>query len=321
MNFSNVHPDCREFVETIETLLERRRQDVSGGAETDSWRDDTWGPRTWLRTELEDMVYSSYKQMRQGRIARPPRRDKVMELADYLNCTIEERNRLLLAAHSAPIPPYHTGAALEMLLPTAIAVTEQLALPAMVVNRDWRIHYLTDSVRELYGLTPEQLATIPAEHLNMLRLFFDPALPLYRNLDTSHPSWTRMARQTLYSFKRANLFCQYEPWYVEMVREYMTLPHFAEHWHTVRTDASFDTDPTASVLPPTEPIVAPVPSLRVHSPHGWLRPLMITVGYFQFDFPVVLVFLPPDLSIQNRLADMGVGDIPLSASESPLLGK
>src|SRR5438128_3725909 len=101
-----VHPDCRDFVVVIEELLSRRREELADGIEPHSLFDNEWGPRTWTQTDMEDMVYSSYKQMRRGRITRPPKREIVMDIADYLNCTMQERNRLLEAAHFAPIDIY-----------------------------------------------------------------------------------------------------------------------------------------------------------------------------------------------------------------------
>jgi len=136
----SVHPDCREFVAAIEELLKRRQNDTSIADHTLIWQYDDWGPRTWTRTEFEDMVYSSYKPMRQGRVTRPPRREIVMEIAEYLNCTLEERNRLLIAAHATPVAPYLTGEKLDEVLQVAIEVARSLPIPAIIINRDWRIH-------------------------------------------------------------------------------------------------------------------------------------------------------------------------------------
>jgi hypothetical protein len=279
-------------VATVEELLERRRKEqAQGRAQAAEWQQQ-WGPRSWHRTELEDAVYSSYKQMRQGRITRPPRREVVMEIADYLNCTLIERNRLLLAAHAAPVSPYLTGERLAELLPVAIGVAQQLNIAAMVINRDWRIHYENDYMRQAFALSPEQLATIQPEQRNVLHLLFDPALPLHPKLIGSPDSWRRMARQTIYAFKLANLICQFEPWYQELVLGLMALPEFAQHWQTVQVDGIFDSDPSAQLQSPA--VTVDVLLARPQPERMRLRPLIISVGYFQFDFPLVLAFLPAD---------------------------
>ena len=71
----------------------------------------------------------------------------------------------------------------------------QLAMPAMIINRDWRIHYFNEHLIRLYGVTPEQLAAIAPHQMNILHLLFDPRLPLYPRLIQNRASWTRMARR------------------------------------------------------------------------------------------------------------------------------
>src|SRR5215831_18686088 len=122
-----VHPDCQAFVDVVEELLERRQDELRRGtAAAQDGRDEEWGLRKWHRTELEDMVYASYKRMRQGAITRPPRRQVVMDIADYLNCSLEERNRLLLAARLTPAESYHTGSHLQTLVALSAAAAQQL---------------------------------------------------------------------------------------------------------------------------------------------------------------------------------------------------
>jgi PAS domain-containing protein len=237
-----VHPECREFVAVVETLLERRRQELTLAVPGSPWDDSDWGVRAWTRTELEDMIYSSYKPMRQGRVTRPPRREIVMEIADYLDCTLEERNQLLVAAGTTPVTPYLTGEKLAEVLEVAISVASALPLPAIIINRDWRVHYINPHILTLNGVTPEQIAAIPAPALNILHLLFDPALPLYGHLIQNRASWTRMVRQTIYGFKLANLLCQREPWYRALLEQLSTLPEFDYHWRTVSVETAFDAD-------------------------------------------------------------------------------
>ena len=306
--FPIIHADCRDFVAVVEELLERRqreaRQDLDPNRQT--WRPDEWGPRTWTRTEFEDMVYSSYKPMRRGHVTRPPRRETVMDIADYLNCTLEERNRLLLAAHTTPVAPYLTGAKLQEALQAAMGVIQDLPLPAIIINRDWHIHYINQHALTLNGVTPADVAAIPPAQLNILHLLFDPALPLYPHLRQNRESWTRMVRQTVYGFKMANLLCQFEPWYQDLIHQLMGLPEFEHHWRTVRVDTAFDSDPSAQTQPASVIIEASVPNARPQPTHARLRPLLISVGYFQFDFPQIVAFFPADDASRATLRDIGI---------------
>jgi hypothetical protein len=284
-------------VALVEDLLIRRQQDaIKAQVYGLTWRHDPWGPRTWTRTEMEDMVYSSYKQMRQGRITRPPRRDVVMDLADYLNCTLEERNRLLIAADAPPIAPYLTGDKLDELLQITSAVARGLTMPAMILNRDWRIHFLNAQMEALYELTQQDLTAIPPERFNLLHLMFDPQLPLYPTLIGNQDSWARMVRQTIYGFKMANQLCQFEPWYQALVTQFHALPHFADHWNAVQLDSPLGDD-----LSDQRPDVMVEIDLPQSRGAVWLRPLVISAGYFQFDFPQIIAFVPADEEAQRIL--------------------
>ncbi len=302
-----VHPACRNFVDVVESLLVLRQKEAAQVTHSATlWREDDWGPRTWTRTELEYMVYSSYKQMRNGRITRPPRREIVMEIADYLNCNLDERNRLLVAAELAPISHNLSGEALEKVLRVAISVAENLNMPAMIINRDWKIHYFNDHLIRLYGVTIEQLASIRPEQLNILNLLFDPQLPLYPRLIQNRDSWMRMARQTIYGFKSANTLYQFEPWYQDLVMRLMVLPEFEKHWKTVSANADFDADSSLQNQHPTVTVDTIVSYPKTEMQRAWIRPLLISVGYFQFQFPQIIAFLPANLDSEKIFKQIGV---------------
>lgn len=304
---SKVYPACRDFVLVVEELLAKRQQDsLLSQRSAVSWREDDWGPRTWTRTELEYRVYSSYKQMRNGRITRPPRRETVMEIADYLDCNLEERNRLLVAAELAPISPYLTGASLDTILQVAISVAQNLSMPAMIINRDWHIHYFNEHLIRLYGVTPQQLAALAPEQMNIMHLLFDPQLPLYPRLIQNHASWTRMARQTIYGFKSANTLYQFESWYQELVSRLMLLPEFENHWKTISTGVDFDGDPSTYNQHPAVKVDTIVSFQQSNPERAWIRPLLISVGYFQFQFPQIVAFLPADYESQGVFKKIGV---------------
>ncbi len=304
---SVVHPACRDFVTVVEELLtQRQREAAQSNRSTVSWRDDDWGPRTWTRTELEYRVYSSFKQMRNGRITRPPRRETVMEIADYLNCNLDERNRLLVAAELAPISSYLSGDSLDAVLQVAISVAENLAMPAMIINRDWHIHYFNEHLIRLYGVTPEQLTSIAPEQMNILNLLFDPQLPLYPRLIQNRSSWARMARQTIYGFKSANTLYQFESWYQDIVSQLMQLPEFERHWKTVSANLEFENDMSAQGQQPAVKVDTIVSFQQTSPQRAWIRPLLISVGYFQFQFPQIVAFLPADYESQGVFKKIGV---------------
>ncbi len=303
---STPHPDCADFVVVVERLLSQRRAAIAPGYHERPNRSEqsdvagTWGPRQWTQIEFEDMVYASYKPMRQGRITRPPRREKIMEIADYLACTLDERNDLLMAARATPIAPYLTGDALEAALTVAIGLAASLPLPAFVINRDGRIHHMNAHILTMNGATAELAAAIPPDHLNLLHLLFDPSLPLQPKLIRNQASWTRMARQTIAGFQRANTLSRYEPWYQDLLGKLMTLPEFESHWRAVEmnmVDASLGDVGDAMVLDV---------ALPGQGQPAQLRPLLISIGYFQFDFPQVMAFAPANTLSRDLLRNLGI---------------
>jgi class 3 adenylate cyclase len=57
--------------------------------------------KRFSQEELAEFVYPSYKNLLLGRTRRPPDRDALLTIADYLECTLEERNHLLHTARYA----------------------------------------------------------------------------------------------------------------------------------------------------------------------------------------------------------------------------
>jgi hypothetical protein len=80
------------------------------------------------------------------------------------------------------------------------------------------------------------------------------------------------------------------------------LPEFEHHWNTVRTDVPFNDDESAYKMPKSLLLDTTIPSLNVDAT---LRPLIISVGYFQFDFPQIMALAPVDDEARIKL--MGVG--------------
>jgi hypothetical protein len=300
-----VHPDCVEFVSVVEELLLQRQRNGAPRSMILPFgqQEDDWGPRKWHRTELEDSVYSSYKRMRQGHITRPPRRKVVMEIADYLNCTLMERNRLLIAAHTFPVESYLTGSELESVLQSTIEVARMLPMPAMIINRDWRIHYLNGPMLRFYDISLEQITALPASYRNFLHLLFDPALPLYGNLIVNRESWTRMVLHSIYCFKIANLLCVYEPWYQQVVNQLMQLPEFAQCWQQVSLENHIGPVPGLSTGVILETMI---PCMHDATRSVFLRLLVISPGYYQFDFPQIIGLLPAHPESEAIFREIGL---------------
>lgn len=293
--FDRIAPDCRDLARVIEELLARRRQEAAQGSSARIQRD--W-PKEWTRDELCDVVYSSYKALLKGAIRRPPRRQVVMELADYLECSLEERNRLLVAARYTAEQPYLQGAQLETALAIAQTVIDELPLPAHSLTRAWDIHLVNDQLLRLLGLEREQLMALPPEQRNVLQLVFDPELPLHTLLSPNPETWDQTARREVYGFKQQNQLCQYDDWYAERVAQLMRLPHFARYWQQTTLDtppASADHHTFSTYL------------FELCYPDGTtlhVRSLLIALG--DIDYPKVIAYIPADQPTRQVFSRWGL---------------
>jgi len=273
-----IAPDCRDLALTIEELLARRRHDAAQHAllAAPSRLQRDW-LKEWNRDELCDVVYSSYKALLKGAIRRPPRRQVVMELADYLECS----------ARYAPEQPYLQGAQLDAALAVAQTVIDELPLPAHSLTRDWDIHLLNDRLLRLLGLTPEQMAALAPEQRNVLELVFDPDLPLHALLSPNPETWDQTARREVYGFKQQNQLCQYDDWYAARIERLLRLPEFASYWQQTTLDAS----PASAADHHTFSTYL----FELRYPDGTtlqVRSLLIALG--DIDYPKVIAYIPAD---------------------------
>jgi MmyB-like transcription regulator ligand binding domain len=282
--FRNTAAECLEFARATEELLERRRRDHRGDL------------KDWSRDELCDLAYSSYKALLRGVVRRPPKRVVVAEIADHLECTLQERDRLLIAAGYAPEEPYLTDRALEAALETARDTLERLPWPSMALTRDMQIRAVNDHMLRLFGAPRALLEGVPATELNMLNLVFNPDWPLYARLGGGSDAWLRVARRDVLGFKRQNALATREPWYRELIERLLRLPRFEEVWTSTPPDAprSGEGPDELHLLEFVNLTDAPV---RV-------RTVFLTLG--DLADPRLMTFLPQDAMARRAFADLGV---------------
>lgn len=288
--------DCKNLVHVIEELLERRRKEVRDGkVYFHVWSHDDWH-REWKSSELRDTVYSSYSALRKGKLKRPPPPSTVMEIADYLECSLEERNRLLVAAHYAPIPPYLTGDKLIPVAKIAKEITDYIPLPSYIINRDWNILSLNRHLLKFVGLTENDASRISANRLNILHLILDPVLPIYQGLAHSSDSWEYIARRNIYGFKLENSISQYDDWFKPHIEELMKLPRFAEFWEEIQIDWLTSSDAEF-----------PYYTTEMMSPIGKLvrfRSILTSIG--NYDYPQIVSYIPVDQESRDIFTELGI---------------
>jgi PAS domain-containing protein len=227
-----VAAECAEFASLVEGLLQRRRSDPDYRRAAAEWNAV---PRVWTRDELCDVAYSSYRALLRGAVRRPPRREVVLDIADYLQCTMTERNQLLVAARYAIEHPGPRGSELQQAVDVLRIVMDKLPLPAYAVGRDWTILLINDHLLSVLGLSLEDIVGLPAQSRNVLRLLFDPALPVRGLLEPDRESWSRLAAFSVLRFIQDNLLWQYDSWYRTLITRLSDLPDFSDYWRLAQS--------------------------------------------------------------------------------------
>jgi hypothetical protein len=150
-----------------------------------------------------------------------------MQIADYLECTLEQRNTLLLAGGYAPEKYLLEAEGLEKVLAIAVDTIAYLPLPAFVITREWDIHRANGHFHRLFG---SWFSEAHEREKNVLQLLFDSRLPARARLQRSPRIWDCLARRAIHRFKLDNVLAQHEPWYLELLDRLMEQPDFERYW-------------------------------------------------------------------------------------------
>ncbi|GGJ38746.1 hypothetical protein [Deinococcus roseus] len=215
---SQVTPECKAFAETCEDLLQRRQTSP------------THLFKTWSRDELCDLSYSSYKALLRGVVRNPPRRSQVLDLADYFECTLAERNALLVSAGYAPLNLYLTGQPLQEALQVGEETLHALQVPSVLITRDWTLHAVNQAVLDLLNIPLELFQQLPLEQRHLLHLAFDPHSPLYPRMQGGTQGWWDLMVRDVLTFQRENQFATQEGWFQERLARLQKLPRFQDAW-------------------------------------------------------------------------------------------
>lgn len=285
-----VNANCLEFVRVIEKLMKRRHDErISGAHARQQWPSGNgMTERVYNRTQLRELVYSSYTAMLQGKIKEPPARSVVLHIADYLACDALECDDLLLAAGYYTRPHNHNDDERARLIEICTEIAQGNVMPSVVITRDWDLHYINAAMNGLlsaFGGDPKT-AKYPR---NLMDLLIHPAAPGHRlALAAGHEAFLTSMRMAITTFKRDNAMCEQEPWYLERLARWRALttpvnPAFDEMWDEVRRDKRAHSNSGGSS--------AEWYVMRLATPDGRilrLRPL--TTMLPTFSFPRVITF-------------------------------
>ena len=290
----NIEPDAshtpdvlRDILEEIEVLRIKRQEEVR----------DRPHPflKRFTQQELTDEACPTYKNLLVGRSQRIPSRQTLMQIADYLECSIESRNNLLLAARYLPESLELEGDALRLTLEQARQLMETLPYPAMLVTHTLAIEALNEPFQRFFAFPP--LMAFPRTQRYVLPVFFREDL-LIRDRSTFNDqavkAWQAGVSRGIQLFKQSNRLYQFEPWYQELVEQFCSVSDFRQYWK--QTPAVLDQHHVPAKL-----------LLGRNATTGELLPIQlrnIRISVCSHMYPCIMALLPLDDAARDVFASL-----------------
>lgn len=281
------HSLMKAALEEIEALRMKRQRQYADQSHPSLKR--------FTQQELNDEACPTYKNLLIGRSRRLPDRQTLLRIADYLECTSEERNDLLVAAGYLPFPSEMTGRALELALDQARQLMSQLPLPAMIVTPSLDIQEFNDSFRQLFDISRD---TFDKQGMNLIDFHFNSDFPI-RSRSTfdaaSFRQWESHAIYGLQAFKRNHLLSRHDDWYQKLVRKLHRYDDADKYWNMERNQPEPQDNCARTILAGTASTGELVP-IRY-------KQAFLSVG--RTTFPRIGVFLPDDEPAREVFAGLG----------------
>ncbi len=240
--------------------------------------------KRFTQQELNDEICPAYKNWLIGRSQRLPSRSQLMTIADYLECSFNERNDILLAAQFLPEEPEWEGDALRQALEQAQQIIETLPYPAMVVSHTLHVQAANELFLRLLELPP--LDTLLPHQRTMVHFLLNPTSRMRSMLNAeAHTMWQKHVIYALQHFKQQNTLYQYDNWYQQFVKQCCDeVADFQAYWDRAQEE-------TRQEVAPTKIIFARIPTTSELLP---IRVRHMHISVSSKTYPTVAALLPVD---------------------------
>ena len=187
--------------------------------------------KRFTQQELTDEACPTYKNLLVGRSQRIPSRQTLMQIADYLECSIESRNNVLLAARYLPESLELEGSRLKQAFEQAQHLMGTLPYPAMMVTHTLEVHAVNEVFQRVFEVP--SLTAIPQPQRHVFHFLFHPDFPMRVRSsfnDQAVKAWQAGVARGIQLFKQSNRLYQFEPWYQELVKQFCAVADFRRYW-------------------------------------------------------------------------------------------
>ncbi|WCM59384.1 hypothetical protein [Paenibacillus polymyxa] len=240
--------------------------------------------KRFTQQELNDEACPTYKNLLVGRSHRIPDRQTMIHIAEYLECSSDERNDLLLAADYLPIHYELEGRSLELALEQAQQIMSNLPFPAMIVTHTLDIKGLNEPFRHLFDVPSDSFMN---GKLNKVDFHFnsDFSIRPRSTFDAeSFEQWESHAIYGIQAFKRYNMFSRYDDWYKKLIDKFLKYDDLNKYWSMQPRDSSNEVEHTKIILARMGTMTDLVP----------IRYKLIHLSVSSHMYPGIEVYLPID---------------------------
>lgn len=262
----------RVLVGEIETLREKRRALYADKPHELLKR--------FTQEELTDSCCPSYKNLLYRYTQRLPSRLQILQIADYLECTLQERNDLLLAAQYLPEEVDLRDDQYRAALDHAHLMLGMLPFPAYIILREWIMGTANAHFLQMVGM--EHIEQIDKPQRTPVHTVFDKTLPIRQILEQNADIYKANVRLGIMLFSTYNQRYQREFWFQNSLEKYHQLADFSIYWHE------------RAVAPPELPETYAAKDQNTGE-LTHLRPIMIPVTLAAY--PVIHALVPTNASV------------------------
>lgn len=228
--------ELNELIDTILDIREKRHLELKEGKLRQNFLNNDIPAYIWSYAELLK-EFPAMKRLRAGDLKRPPSRQEILDLADYLQCDLYERNRLLVSAGFPFIEVRLKDEELKKAINISKINTRFLSLPSYLINADWTIYGWNDAILKLLDVDEREFGQITDDKRNLLWLLFDEKLPVYKLIDHTKGNWEYTVRRNILGFKMINYSHRYEKWFSDLIKHCYELPRFRDTWRSTQIDS------------------------------------------------------------------------------------
>lgn len=277
----------RQMLNAIEAVRYKRQEDYREKSHPQLKR--------FTQQELNDEACPTYKNWLIGRSKRLPERSMLMTIADYLECSLSERNDLLLAAQYVPEQTEWEGEELQQALERARQLMEMLPYPSVVVTRSFQIQAANEFSLRL--LDVPSLDTLLPHQRNIIYFLFHPLIRMRSSMNAeARAGWQKQVLYGIQRFKQNNVLYQYDSWYQELVQQWCAIEGFREYWEMARETTSQEDAPPSKLFLARMPTTGELLLIRTQS-------TLVSVN--SKIYPAVMAMLPVDEAARAVYASFG----------------